>query len=175
MSPAIVWQSRQSQPQVEALLTRGMGEVYQSTTGLVPDAYFTATKLAWLLAEDAGLRRRAEAGELLAGTVDSWLLWNLTGGAVHATDASNASRTMLFDIQTLEWSTGLVQDLAIPPQMLPRVVASAGVSGLTVPELFGGEIPVSGIAGDQQAALFGQPASLPGRPRTRMGPAHSSC
>ena len=128
VSPAIVWQSRQSQPQVEALLARGMGPLYQSTTGLIPDAYFTASKLAWLLEEDAELRRRAEAGDLLAGTVDSWLLWNLTGGAVHATDASNASRTMLFDIQTLEWSTDLVQDLAIPPQMLPRVVASAGVS-----------------------------------------------
>ena len=137
VSPAIVWQSRQSQPQVEALLARGMGATYQSKTGLVPDAYFTASKLAWLLEEDADLRRRAEAGELLAGTVDSWLLWNLTGGAVHATDVSNASRTMLFDIRTLEWSTDLMPDMAIPPQMLPRVVASAGISGLTVPELFG--------------------------------------
>jgi glycerol kinase len=169
VSPAIVWQSRQSQPQVEALLARGMGDLYQSMTGLVPDAYFTATKLAWLLEEDIGLRRRAEAGELLAGTVDSWLLWNLTGGSVHATDASNASRTMLFNIQTLEWSTDLVQDLAIPLQVLPRVVASAGVSGLSVPELFGAEIPISGIAGDQQAALFGQTCFAPGETKNTYG------
>jgi glycerol kinase len=169
VSPAIVWQSRQSQPQVEALLARGMGAAYQSTTGLVPDAYFTASKLAWLLEENPELRRRAEAGELLAGTVDSWLLWNLTGGAVHATDVSNASRTMLFDIQTLEWSTDLVRDMAIPPQMLPRVVASAGVSGLTMPELFGREIPVSGIAGDQQAALFGQICFAPGEAKNTYG------
>jgi glycerol kinase len=169
VSPAIVWQSRQSQPQVEALLARGMGAAYQRTTGLVPDAYFTASKLAWLLEEHAGLRRRAEDGELLAGTVDSWLLWNLTGGAVHATDVSNASRTMLFDIRSLAWSTELVQDMAIPPQMLPRVLASAGVSGLTAPELFGTEIPVSGIAGDQQAALFGQTCFAPGEAKNTYG------
>src|SRR5919107_5899441 len=156
VSPAIVWQSRQSQPQVDALVARGMGPAYQSKTGLVPDAYFTGSKLAWLLEDQPDLRRRAESGELLAGTVDSWLLWNLTGGAVHATDVSNASRTMLFDIQMLEWSSELVRDMAIPPQMLPRVFASAGVSGVTVPELFGEELPISGIAGDQQAALFGQ-------------------
>jgi glycerol kinase len=169
VSPAIVWQSRQSQPQVEALLARDMGATYQRTTGLVPDAYFTASKLAWLLEENADLRRRAEAGELLAGTVDSWLLWNLTAGAVHATDVSNASRTMLFDIRTLEWSTILIQDMAIPPQMLPRVVASAGISGLTVPELFGTEIPVSGIAGDQQAALFGQTCFAAGEAKNTYG------
>jgi glycerol kinase len=169
VSPAIVWQSRQSQAQVEALLARGMGATYQNTTGLVPDAYFTASKLAWLLEGDADLRRRAEDGELLAGTVDSWLLWNLTGGAVHATDISNASRTMLFDIRTLEWSVDLIQDMAIPPQMLPRVVASAGISGLTLPELFGGEIPVSGIAGDQQAALFGQTCFSPGEAKNTYG------
>jgi glycerol kinase len=169
VSPAIVWQSRQSQPQVAALLSRGMGPTYQSTTGLVPDAYFTASKLAWLLEEDPSLRRRAEGGELLAGTVDSWLLWNLTGGAVHATDVSNASRTMLFDIRTLEWSTDLLQDMAIPPQLLPRVVASAGGSALTAPELLGGEIPVSGIAGDQQAALFGQTCFAPGEAKNTYG------
>ena len=169
VSPAIVWQSRQSQPQVEALLTRGMGPIYQSKTGLVPDAYFTASKLAWLLEGDPSLRRRAESGELLAGTIDCWLLWNLTGGAVHATDVSNASRTMLFDIRTLEWSTDLVRDMAIPSQMLPRVVASAGVNGLTAPELFGGEIPISGIAGDQQAALFGQTCFAPGEAKNTYG------
>ena len=102
-APAIVWQSRQSQPQIDALVARGMSRTYQNTTGLVPDAYFTASKLAWLLETNAELRRRAEAADLLAGTVDSWLLWQLTGGAVHATDVSNASRTMLFDIRMLDW------------------------------------------------------------------------
>ena len=169
MSPAIVWQSRQSQPQIEALLARGMGPAYQTRTGLVPDAYFTASKLAWLLEENSDLRRRAEAGALLAGTVDSWLLWNLTGGAVHATDVSNASRTMLFDIQTVEWSTDLIIDMAIPPQMLPRVVACAGISGMTTPELFGAEIPVAGMAGDQQAALFGQTCFAPGEAKNTYG------
>src|SRR5918995_6457299 len=168
-APAIVWQSRQSQPQVDALLRRGMGPAYQSKTGLVPDAYFTASKLAWLLEDQPDLRRRAESGELLAGTVDSWLLWNITGGAVHATDISNASRTMLFDIQVLDWSPELVQDLAIPRQMLPQVVSSAGVAGLALPQLFGAEIPVSGIAGDQQAALFGQACFTPGEAKNTYG------
>jgi glycerol kinase len=168
-SPAIVWQSRQSQPQIDALLNRGMGPAYQSRTGLVPDAYFTASKLAWLLEDQPDLRRRAESGELLAGTVDSWLLWNLTGGAVHATDVSNASRTMLFDIQTLDWSPELIQDMAIPSQMLPRVASSAGVAGIAVPPLFGAEIPVSGIAGDQQAALFGQACFSPGEAKNTYG------
>ena len=169
VSPAIVWQSRQSQPQVDALLTRGMGPAYQSRTGLVPDAYFTASKLAWLLDDQPDLRRRAESGELLAGTVDSWLLWNVTGGAVHATDISNASRTMLFDIQALDWSPELVRDLAIPHQMLPRVVSSAGVAGFALPELFDAEIPVSGIAGDQQAALFGQTCFAAGEAKNTYG------
>jgi len=169
VSPAIVWQSRQSQPLIDALLTRGMGPAYQSKTGLVPDAYFTASKLAWLLEVQPDLRRRAESGELLAGTVDSWLLWNLTAGAVHATDVSNASRTMLFDIQALDWSPELIQDMAIPRQMLPRVVASAGVTGFTVPQLFSAGIPVSGIAGDQQAALFGQACFAPGEAKNTYG------
>jgi glycerol kinase len=168
-SPAIVWQSRQSQPQVDALLARGMGPAYQSRTGLVPDAYFTASKLAWLLEDQPNLRRQAESGELLAGTVDSWLLWNLTGGAVHATDVSNASRTMLFDIQSLDWSPELIQDMAIPPQMLPRVVSSAGVAGFALPGIFGAEVPVTGIAGDQQAALFGQACFAPGDAKNTYG------
>jgi glycerol kinase len=168
-APAIVWQSRQSQPQVDALLTRGLGPAYQRKTGLVPDAYFTASKLAWLLEDQPDVRRRAEAGDLLAGTVDSWLLWNLTGGEVHATDVSNASRTMLFDIETLEWSAEILKDMAIPLQMLPRVVSSAGVTGLTAPDLFGAEIPVSGIAGDQQAALFGQTCFASGEAKNTYG------
>ena len=169
VAPAIVWQSRQSQPQIDALVARGMSQMYQNTTGLVPDAYFTASKLAWLLETDPELRRRAEAADLLAGTIDSWLLWQLTGGAVHATDVSNASRTMLFDIQTLDWSAPLLRDLAIPRHVLPRVVASAGVAGLTSPELLGAEIPVSGIAGDQQAALFGQTCFDAGEAKNTYG------
>jgi glycerol kinase len=169
IAPAIVWQSRQSQPQIEALLKRGMGPTYQEKTGLVPDAYFTASKLAWLLEDQPVLRRRAEAGELLAGTVDSWLLWNLTGGSVHATDVSNASRTMLFDIETLDWSAELLHDMAIPHQMLPRVVSSAGIVGVTASRLFGAEVPVSGIAGDQQAALFGQTCFAPGDAKNTYG------
>ena len=169
VAPAIVWQSRQSQPQIDALVARGMSGTYQNTTGLVPDAYFTASKLAWLLETNPELRRRAEDAELLAGTVDSWLLWQLTAGAVHATDVSNASRTMLFDIRTLDWSEALLGDLAIPRHMLPRVVASAGVAGLTSAELLGAEIPVSGIAGDQQAALFGQTCFDPGEAKNTYG------
>ena len=169
VAPAIVWQSRQSQPQIDALVARGMSETYQNKTGLVPDAYFTASKLAWLLETNPELRRRAEAGDLLAGTVDSWLVWQLTGGVVHVTDVSNASRTMLFDIRTLDWSEALLGDLAIPHIMLPRVVASAGLAGLTAPELLGAEIPVSGIAGDQQAALFGQTCFDAGEAKNTYG------
>lgn len=167
--PAIVWQSRQSQPQVDALIGRGMAAVYQRTTGLVPDAYFTATKIAWLFDTQPDLRARAEDGELLAGTVDSWLAWNLTRGAAHVTDATNASRTMLFDIATLDWSPRLLADLAIPRQLLPEVVPSAGIAAHTAPELFGAAIPVAGIAGDQQAALFGQTCFAPGDAKNTYG------
>jgi glycerol kinase len=169
VAPAIVWQSRQSQPVIEALVFRGMSPMYQRTTGLVPDAYFTASKLAWLLDERPEIRRRANDGELLAGTIDSWLLWRLTAGAVHATDASNASRTMLFDIRALDWSSQLLADLAIPRQMLPRVVPSSGLIGATSPEYFGAEIPVSGVAGDQQAALFGQTCFALGNAKNTYG------
>lgn len=169
VAPAIVWQSRQSQPVIDAIVERGMAASYQQRTGLVPDAYFTASKLAWLLADEPELRRRAEAGELLAGTVDSWLLWNLTAGAVHATDVSNASRTMLFDINTLMWSPELLADLSIPPQMLPRVVPNSGVAGTSSVTLLGAEIPITGIAGDQQAALFGQTCLAPGDAKNTYG------
>ena len=168
-APAIVWQSRQSQPQIDALAARGMAPAYQRLTGLVPDAYFTGTKLAWMLEAHPNFRQRAEAGELLAGTVDSWLVWNLTGGAAHLTDATNASRTMLFDIRTLDWSSDLLADLAIPVQMLPRIVASAGPIGLTAPDIFGVEIPITGIAGDQHAALFGQTCFAPGDTKNTYG------
>ena len=147
-----------------------MGPAYQSKTGLVPDAYFTASKLAWLLEEEPELRRRAESGELLAGTVDSWLLWNLTGGAVHATDVSNASRTMLFDIQSARMvARARRRTWRSRRQMLPQVVSSAGVAGFAAPEFFGAEIPVSGIAGDQQAALFGQTCFAPGEAKNTYG------
>jgi glycerol kinase len=168
VAPAIVWQSRQSQPQVDALVARGMGSTYQSVTGLVPDAYFTATKIAWLLEHDPELRHRAEAGALLAGTIDSWLVWNLTGG-VHATDASNASRTMLFDVFAREWSPELLADLAVPAAMLPAVVPSAGFVGTALPGHFGVGMPITGIAGDQQAALFGQTCFAPGEAKNTFG------
>lgn len=169
VAPVIVWQSRQSQPHIDALLDRGMGSAFQRITGLVPDAYFTASKLAWLLDEHPEFRRRADAGELLAGTVDSWLICNLTGGEVHATDASNASRTMLFDIRALDWSPDLLGDLAIPRQMLPRVVPSVGLAGIASPNFFGAEIPITGIAGDQQAALFGQACFDAGEAKNTYG------
>lgn len=167
--PAIVWQSRQSTPQVDALLKREMGDAYRARTGLVPDAYFTATKIAWLFEHEPELRRRADAGEILVGTVDSWLIWNLTGGAVHATDVSNASRTMLFDIDALKWSPPLLSDLRIPQHILPNVVPSSGVIGATSPGVFGKEIPISGCAGDQQAALFGQLCFEPGDAKNTFG------
>ncbi len=169
VAPAIVWQSRQSQPVIEDIISRGMAATYQRMTGLVPDAYFTASKLTWLLEANLALRRRAEAGELLAGTVDSWLLWNLTNGSLHATDASNASRTMLFDISALAWSPELLADLAIPACMLPEVVPSSGAAGVSHPMHFGSEIPITGIAGDQQAALFGQTCFSPGDAKNTFG------
>lgn len=167
--PAIVWQSRQSQPQIDALFARGMGDTYKSLTGLIPDAYFTATKLAWLLEGVPGVRRKAESGQLLAGTIDSWLIWNLTGGKVHATDASNASRTMLFDIRLGVWSPQLLQDLSIPKELLPDVLASAGSFGTTSSDIFGAKIPICGVAGDQQAALFGQTCFAPGEAKNTYG------
>ena len=169
VAPAIVWQSRQSQPQVDSLVARGMTAAYQHVTGLVPDPYFTATKISWLLEHHPELRRRAETGELLAGTVDSWLLWNLTAGAVHGTDVSNASRTMLFDIRALDWAAGLLSDLAIPGGMLPEIFPSSGQIAVSQPDLFGNGIPITGIAGDQQAALFGQTCFAPGEAKNTYG------
>ncbi len=156
LAPAIVWQSRESEPWVESIHQRGMSQRYQQTTGLVPDAYFSATKLAMLLDNDSELRQRAGAGEVCFGTVDSWLLWKLTGGSVHATDITNASRTMLFDIRQREWSQPLLDDLSIPRAMLPEVRPSSAEYGVTSAEITGIEIPLMGVAGDQHAALFGQ-------------------
>lgn len=169
VAPAIVWQSRQSQPQVDALIARGLSQTYQEITGLVPDPYFTATKIVWLFDRDPDLRRRAEQGDVLAGTIDSWLIWKLTGGATHTTDVSNASRTMLFDIRTRAWSAPLLADLGIPRAMLPTVLPNAGHIGSTAPDLFGAEIPITGSAGDQQAALFGQTCFAAGEAKNTYG------
>ena len=169
LAPAIVWQSRQSTPLVNAIVERGMGERFHQLTGLVPDAYFSATKLALLLDEHPEIRRKAEAGEALFGTVDSWLVYKLSGGTEHVTDVSNASRTMLFDIHQLDWADELLGDLAIPKAMLPRVVDSSGfVTEFASAEL-GGSVPIAGIAGDQHAALFGQLCFAPGDAKNTIG------
>jgi glycerol kinase len=169
VAPAIVWQSRQSAELVDALVARGMAETYQQRTGLVPDAYFSATKIAWLLDANPELRRQAEAGDVLFGTVDSWLIWNLTGGRVHATDVTNAARTMLFDIERLEWSEQLLADLGIPRAILPEVVATSGFIADTDPTRLGAAIPICAAAGDQQAALFGQACFQPGQAKNTYG------
>ncbi|HEV2528361.1 MAG TPA: glycerol kinase GlpK [Thermomicrobiales bacterium] len=168
VAPAISWQSRQTAPIVEEIVRRGQAERYHRITGLRPDAYFSATKIAAMLEGYPDLRRRAEAGEIVFGTVDSWLLWHLTGGQ-HRTDITNAGRTMLFDIRAGEWSAELLADLAIPAAMLPQVLPSAGDFGSTQPDLFGAEIPVTGIAGDQHAALFGQACLKPGEAKNTYG------
>ncbi len=169
VAPAIVWQSRQTSELVQQVVARGMAETYQRITGLVPDAYFSATKIAWMLDQDPELRRRAEAGELAFGTVDTWLLWHLSGGAAHVTDYSNASRTMLYDIRTLEWSQELLDDLRIPRALLPEVRGNAELLTETAPDLFGASIPVGGVAGDQQSALFGQACFAPGEAKNTYG------
>ncbi len=151
---AIVWQCRRTADLVDGLLADGYGDHIQKTTGLVPDAYFSATKIKWILDHVEGARERAERGEILFGTVDSWLVWKLTGGAVHVTDYTNASRTMLYDIHKLDWDDTLLRALDIPRAMLPEVRSSSEVYGYT--EIQGVKVPIAGIAGDQQAALFGQ-------------------
>ena len=154
--PAIVWQCRRTAPMADALAASGWAEKIRQKTGLVPDAYFSGTKLRWILDKIPGARRGAEEGRLLFGTIDSWLIWNLTGGRAHVTDVTNASRTMLFDIRRLRWDPELLELFGIPEQMLPRVQPSSCIYGETEPGLFGGKIPVAGAAGDQQSALFGQ-------------------
>ena len=166
---AIVWQCRRTSEMVDALIENGHGEMIRAKTGLVPDAYFSGTKLRWILDCVPGVRERAEAGELLFGTVDTWLIWKLTGGAAHVTDYTNASRTMLFDIHRLCWDEELLQLLNIPRCMLPEVRPSSQVYGWTQFELLGGEIPVAGAAGDQQSALFGQCCFEPGDVKNTYG------
>ena len=166
---AIVWQDRRTAPRCDALREQGHAARIQQKTGLVIDAYFAGTKLEWLLDHVPGARERAEQGELAFGTIDSWLVWNLTGGRVHATDASNASRTLLFDIHALDWSDELLALLRIPRAVLPRVVPSSAIVGETRCEGLPRGIPIAGIAGDQQAALFGQACHRPGMAKNTYG------
>lgn len=153
---AIVWQCRRTADIIDALIKDGYGDMLRSKTGLVPDAYFSASKIKWLLDNVPGARAHAEAGKLLFGTIDTWLIWKLTGGKVHVTDRTNASRTMLYNIHELCWDEELLKLFGIPASMLPQVKPSSCVYGKSEFELYGGEIPISGAAGDQQAALFGQ-------------------
>jgi glycerol kinase len=166
---AIVWQCRRTAPWCERLKTDGAEPVFKSKTGLMLDPYFSGTKIRWLLDEVPGAHVRAERGELAFGTVDSWLLWRLTGGAVHATDPSNASRTLCFDIRTLRWDDELCRLLGVPQAVLPAVKSSAGVFGETARGELPPGIPVTGIAGDQQAALFGQCCVEPGMAKNTYG------
>lgn len=153
---AIVWQCRRTADICEGYKAQGLEKFFRDKTGLLIDPYFSATKIKWILANVEGVRERAERGEILFGTVDCWLIWKLTGGRVHATDMTNASRTMLYNIHTLEWDREILGLLGIPECILPDVVPSSGEIGLCVSEMFGAEIPITGCAGDQQAALFGQ-------------------
>ena len=164
---AIVWQCRRTADRIERLRRDGLEETVRQKTGLIPDAYFSASKIAWILDNVPGARQRAERGELRFGTVDSWLIWNLTEGRVHATDYTNASRTMLFDIHKLQWDRELLDYFRIPASMLPQVLPSSHVYGST--NKFGGSIPIASAAGDQQAALFGQCGFLPGDVKSTYG------
>ncbi len=164
---AIVWQCRRTADLVDGLVAQGLGEHIRATTGLVPDAYFSATKIKWILDHVPGARERAVRGEILFGTVDSWLVWKLTEGKVHVTDYTNASRTMLYDIHRLDWDDTLLQALDIPRAMLPQVRSSSQVYGYT--QLQGCRVPIAGMAGDQQAALFGQTCFHPGDAKNTYG------
>ena len=166
---AIVWQSRITAPICELLKAEGVEPLFRERTGLVLDPYFSGTKIRHLLDTVPGLRERAERGEVLFGTVDSYLLWRLTGGKVHATDVSNASRTLLFNLRTLDWDAELLKIMGVPRAMLPRVCASSEVYGETDSSLFGTSIRIAGIAGDQQAALFGQACFAPGDAKNTYG------
>ncbi len=164
---AIVWQCRRTAKLVDELKNQGLTEYIKENTGLIPDAYFSATKIKWILDHVEGARERAEKGEILFGTIDTWLLWKLTGGKVHVTDYTNASRTMIYNIKTLEWDKKLLDALQIPRAMLPRVSNSSEVYGYT--ELQNTEIPIASIAGDQQAALFGQTCFSKGEAKNTYG------
>ncbi|MCI6739461.1 MAG: glycerol kinase GlpK [Bacteroidales bacterium] len=167
--PAIVWQCRRTALFCDELKSQGLVEPFRKKTGLTIDAYFSATKLRWILDTIPGARKRAEAGELLFGNIDTWLIWKLTGGKVHVTDYSNASRTMMFNINTLCWDEEILRQLDIPACMLPEVKPSSCLYGYSDPELFGGAIPIAGAAGDQQAALFGQTCFEAGEAKNTYG------
>jgi glycerol kinase len=166
---AIVWQDRRTAEFCDRLKADGLEPMIRARTGLVIDAYFSASKIAWILEHVDGARRRADAGRLAFGTVDSWLIWKLTGGAVHVTDVSNASRTMLFNIETLAWDDELLQIFGVPRSMLPEVRSSSEVYGVVSSDLSVARVPVAGIAGDQQAALFGQMCVRPGLAKNTYG------
>jgi glycerol kinase len=167
--PAIVWQDRRTAAYCDQLKERGLAGMIRRKTGLVLDAYFSATKLKWVLDNVPGARQNARAGKLAFGTVDSWLAWKLTAGALHITDASNASRTLLYNIHTQSWDGALLELFEIPEQVLPRVRNSSEICGETAPNLFAAKIPIAGIAGDQQAALFGQMCLRPGMVKHTYG------
>ncbi len=169
VSHAIVWQCRRTSEYADSLKEKGLTEKFRQKTGLVIDAYFSATKLRWILENVEGARERAERGELLFGTVETWLIWKLTKGAVHVTDYSNASRTMLFNINTLEWDDEILAELNIPKSMLPEAKPSSCVYGNSNPEFFGAPIPIAGAAGDQQSALFGQTCFKAGEAKNTYG------
>jgi glycerol kinase len=166
---AIVWQCRRTADICDGLKASGYAEIIRKKTGLIIDAYFTGTKIKWILDNVKGARKKAEAGELLAGTIDSWLIWNLTGGKSHVTDYTNASRTMLFNINTLEWDDELLKALDIPRYILPSLVPSSGFIANTAKEVLGEEVPISGVAGDQQSALFGQACYREGSAKNTYG------
>ena len=166
---AIVWQCRRTSEYCDSLKEKGLTEMFQKKTGLVIDAYFSGTKVKWILDHVEGARERANRGELLFGTVETWLVWKLTKGAVHVTDYSNASRTMLFNINTLKWDDEILKELDIPKSMLPQAKPSSEIYGETDPSFFGGRIPIAGAAGDQQAALFGQTCFEKGEAKNTYG------
>ena len=166
---AIVWQCRRTADYADFLIAKGLTEKFREKTGLIIDPYFSATKLRWILENVEGAREKAEQGDLLFGTVDTWLMWKLSYGKIHATDYSNASRTMLFNINTLDWDDEILEELNIPRCMLPEVLPSSGTFGNTDEILFGDAIPIAGVAGDQQAALFGQTCWTPGEAKNTYG------
>lgn len=166
---AIVWQCRRTSEYCDSLKAKGLVDKIREKTGLVIDAYFSGTKIRWILENVPGVRALAEKGDVIFGNVDTWLMWNLSGGKIHKTDYSNASRTMLFNIKEAKWDDEILAELNIPKAMLPEACPSSGVFGYTDPTIFGGEIPIAGAAGDQQAALFGQACFNPGEAKNTYG------
>ena len=166
---AIVWQCRRTAEYCDSLKDKGLTETFRQKTGLMIDAYFSATKIRWILNHVEGAMERAQRGELLFGTVETWLIWKLTKGKVHVTDYTNASRTFLFNINTLQWDDEILEEFGIPKCMLPEAKPSSCVYGYTDPSFFGGPIPIAGAAGDQQSALFGQTCFEPGEAKNTYG------